>query len=147
MKPIQTLLLILVLFGIALPQGGCACWQPAHAQDKQCVVLHQVIDCTETAAATLGPILAGILSAFVLQGNVSVDWTAIEQYLEAAGIRDGGCLLAQLENDIIGKAQGSPEKMERAKVVGNVFRTWKEKMGVSDVKFRVIGLDGKPVLR
>ena len=130
-----------------LAAASCACWQPAHAQDKACVVLHQVIDCTETSVATLGPVVAGIISVFVQQGNVNIDWTAVEAKLEAAGIRDGGCVLAQLENDIIGKAQASPEKMERVKVVSDVFWRFKAKHGLHEVKYKILGSDGKPVLR
>ena len=47
--------------------------------------------------------------------GATIDWAALELKLEGAGFKDGGCVIAQLENEIVGKAAASPGRAAHAK--------------------------------
>lgn len=137
------------LFLATLPLlfAGCACWQPQHAQDKACVVLRQVVDCTETAAVTVGPALAGLVQSLVTGGQM--DWSKVESIAESLGFKDGGCFLAQLENDFTSQAGAAPGSAmaKHAQSASNALVAWKTKHASLDLKFKVKGADGKASLR
>lgn len=137
-------LLPFVFFGGLL--SSCQCWQPAHQNDVGCVVLKQIIDCTQGAGAGLVPVVTGIIENQI-QGQTSVDWADVEARLEAAGIKDGGCILANLENDFIAKAtgpqpMGSPLGVPEAvapklKAVQDLFAQFKRRHGLVGVRYHI----------
>lgn len=126
--------------------ASCACWQPEHRNDKGCAILHSVIDCTKDALTKqLGRTVSSIIAGF-LAGNVSVDWDMLLTRLEEAGIKDGGCILAQIQNDLLSKPAASPTDGERAKIVAGALARWKVKHGLDGVKYRVVGANGEKLL-
>ena len=128
--PVAALLLPFLLIGMT----SCACWTPEHRNDKGCAVLHQIIDCTTDVIKDLAPSVVGIITNSI-NGNSSPDWDGLLQRLEGMGIKDGGCILAQLENDFITKPGASPEHMLKAKQVSSMLEKFKEHKQLKDVKY------------
>ena len=124
---------------------GCACWQPEHKNDPKCIVVRQIVDCTTDAIKDMGPVVAGLIGGLI-NGNTNVDWDMVLSRLEGAGIKDAGCILANLENDFMTKPAASPEYAQRAKMVHDGFASWKAKHGLADAKFKVKS-NGGTVLR
>lgn len=124
------ILMPFLLFTLA----GCACWTPEHRNDKGCAILHQIIDCTTDVIKDLAPSVVGIITG-AISGNASPDWDALYTRLEAMGIKDGGCILAQLENDFITKPAASPDHMMKAKQVSSMLSKFKDHYQLQDVKY------------
>jgi len=91
----------LILLPLVLFIASCKCWQPEHAKDPGCVVLHQTLDCTKDNVMSLAPKLLPIVSWLVGGANGTMDWNQILMSLGAMGIDTTTCVLAQLENDFL----------------------------------------------
>jgi len=136
---------------IAVPLAGvllasCACFGPEKKDSLGCIIVRQIIDCTVDVVKDLAPSVAGIVGSYI-NGAGTPDWDALLVRLEALGIRDAGCILAQLENDFITKPQSGPDAAMKAKGAMDAFAQWKAKHGISsDVKFKIMA-GGKEVLR
>lgn len=118
---------------------GCYCWQASHRNEPACVVVHQVIDCTVDTAKDLTPAVAGIVMTY-LQGTTEPDWAALLLRLESMGLRDAGCVLAQVENDFMRPSVGPKLDLARAarsKDFGDRFLAWKLTHGLTGVKFKL----------
>lgn len=112
--------------------SSCACWQPEHRNDPGCVIVHQIIDCTGDNLPTS---IAGVILAYI-SGTASPDWNFVLAQLENAGVKDGGCILAQLLNDYAAKPGAAPEKA-KAKSMSDMLVSFKAKLGIPDVKYKV----------
>jgi len=141
------LLLLFGGLGLAVSVAGCACLKPENAQRAECVVEHQVIDCAKQAGQSLLPVIGSIISGFINSGSATIDWSWIEQRLEAAGVVSGSCIFANLANDLVTKAALSPTHATRAREAEDRFTAWKVRHGLSGVKFKIRTPDGRVVLR
>lgn len=97
--------LLLALIAILLaPIAGCRCFKPEHRNEPACAVLNQVVDCTESAVVTniaqFKPLLQQVIALATGQGG-QIDWSKVEQALTGMGIKDGGCIMADLEKDFM----------------------------------------------
>lgn len=142
MKPILSLLALVVAL-TALP--GCGCFTPEKRNEPACAVLHQVIDCTTDALKNIGPVVAAMIRTYVSDPNQTPNWDGLIGALEGAGIKDGGCIVAQLMADFIGKPSADPMRMVRAKEALSAFERYKFRHQIAGVKYKVI-VDGKVVL-
>lgn len=143
MKPILSLL-ALVMALTTLP--GCGCFTPEKRNDPVCVVLHQVIDCSvDVVQKNLGPAVVALIRTYVGDPSQTPNWDGLITALEGAGIKDGGCIIAQLMADFIGKPTADPARMLRAKEAISAFDRYKIKHNLVGVKYKVI-VDGKAVL-
>lgn len=112
----------LLFAGLAL--SGCYCGQAAHAQEPKCVILHQEIDCVETAVKENAPaLLPALLELVAGQG---FDVAALETFLKGAGFKDGTCTLAALEEDF-GKPGAAAASDPLRKKLHDVFVAWRAK--------------------
>jgi len=147
--PPASLLLLFVGggLGLAATLAGCACLKAENAQRAECVVEHQVIDCAKQAGQSLLPVIGSIISGFINSGSATIDWSWIEQRLEAAGVVSGSCIFANLANDLVTKAAASPAHATRAREAEDRFTAWKARHGLSGVKFKIRTPDGRVVLR
>lgn len=133
---------VLLLCALGMGSASCQCWQPQHKNDVGCIVLHQIIDCTTGEIVQLGSPVASVIETYIA-GQTSVDWGALEGALEAAGIKDTGCILAQLENDFVKKAPrllklAGPEHFEaKASSFHSYFADWKMRHGLTGVRFKL----------
>lgn len=131
--PVAVLIPFLLVSGLLM--SSCACWKPEHRNDTGCAILHQVIDCSKDAAiSNLGPAVAGIVSEF-MTGQTNVDWDGVLQRLEATGIKDGGCIIASLENDLLSKASMSPMAGMKAKAASDTLMKFKQHFKQPDLKY------------
>ena len=131
------------LLASSMAVSGCACFKTGWEQVPSCVILHQTLDCTKQAASSLFPIVGSLLSSLVSSG--SVDWTYVEQRLEAAGAVDGTCIFAQISNDLSTKAAATPEHLGKAKETLDRFKSWKANHGAAGVSVKIKTADGKLV--
>lgn len=103
LKAINVLLPLALVGGLA----GCACWSAERRNAPECAVLHGVLDCTEDAAlSTLAPALAEIIHN-AIENAASPDWSWVLAQLKGAGVKDGGCILAQLVDQFL-RAPAAP---------------------------------------
>lgn len=130
---------------------GCVCFQPAHRNDPQCAVLNQVVDCTEQAViqniAQFKPLVQQLI-AEAKGENGAIDWTKVEKGLGGIGIKDGGCILADLEKDYMTPATGltaePPEIVTMKKSYHENYNTYRQKKWPG-IKFKVVKPDGSVV--
>lgn len=120
--------------------SGCYCWEPAHAQEPKCVVLRQVVSCSQDSIKTLAIGAIANLAAMVTSANP--DWKAFGEKAEALGFRDGGCLLASLEDYLLGGGKVSvappaPGDTDRVIHVHAALVALKAKNNAPDVRFCV----------
>lgn len=147
-----------VILGLVLFATGCGtyCWQAAHVQEKGCVVVHQIVDCTEMGVISVGPALAALVRSFVTGGQV--DWTQVAAIAKSLGFKDGGCFLADLEGDFtqkaaLQKANKLPSGHEgvnyslHATAAQSTLTTWRRENDATDVKFKVRSTSGEVSLR
>lgn len=117
-------------------QSGCLCGQAAHAQDLECVVKNQAVDCTVDAAGGLTP--TAVADLMILISGQQPDWGAFAQKAEAMGFKDAGCLLAALVNDFT-QPSASPHAINAKVMVGQglreAFESWKVKHKATAIKF------------
>lgn len=125
---------------------GCACWKPEGRAIKACVVVRQVVDCTTAEIKDIGPVVSKILGGLI-SGGATVDWDMILARLEGAGLKDAGCIIANLQNDFVSKPAASPQYAERAKMIQVGFEQWKTKHDMVSVKFKLLVDGGKTVLQ
>jgi hypothetical protein len=133
----------LAILVAAMLCAGCSCWTAEHAQDPKCVVVHEIVDCTESGALSLLPSLIPLFTD-LLSNQANIDGNAIETRLEAMGYKDGGCLLAALEAAFVGSPKASVETAKKAQSIHGLLVRWKQKHGTETVKFKVIGPNGLP---
>lgn len=138
------------LLGISLltTMSGCACWTDATKKDTPaCVAEHDVVDCTEGAVEAVLPALAQIVLGFITQG-IAVDWSAVTVDAENLGLKDGGCLLAEIQQ-LLDSAppSASPALLANRKTFQPAFTAFKTKhFGSTLVKFKVKRKDGTVVI-
>jgi len=151
--PVPPASLVLLLtglgLGLATSLSGCACLKPENAQKAECVIEHQVIDCAKQAGSSLLPVIGSIISGFFNSGSATIDWSWIEQRLEAAGVVSGSCIFANLANDLASKAamSSSPTHAARAVETEEHFAAWKVRHGLAGVRFKFRTSDGRVVVR
>lgn len=94
-----------LLVALSTSLAGCAWWQhcqtPEGRKEPGCAVVNGVVQCTKSAAETLGPVALGLVENLIGQ-QVAVDWQAILKDVEGRGIADAGCSLAALEQVVEG---------------------------------------------
>jgi hypothetical protein len=119
---------------------ACYCGQAAHRQDPACIVAEQTIDCTEGA---LGELLPSVVAVFtpLLFSSSSVDWNALAQQSEQAGLKDTGCILAAIEHDLAQKISASSTQAEKTRGLRESFVAWKVKKGLASVRFKYREVD------
>lgn len=139
-------LLLLVIFSLAVP--SCICFQPAHRNDPQCAILNQVVDCTEDAVQALLPQFKPMVKQLIAEATGEggkIDWTQVEKGLGSLGVKDGGCILADVEKDYLNTPSGlAAERPELAAMKASYkdnFETYRARKWPG-VKFRVIKADG-----
>lgn len=128
-----------LMFALVLGASGCYCWQSAHRNEPACVVVHQAIDCTEDSVRELAPAVAGVIMTY-LSGTGEPDWAAILARLETLGLRNAGCVLAQVESSFLKPTVGPKLDLVRAarsKDFGDRFLAWKLTHGLTGVKFKL----------
>lgn len=126
-------------------QSSCACWTPEHAQDPHCIAVRSVVDCTkDTALAAVTGMFSDLLAS---QGN----WDAIKGQVNSRlinlGFKDGGCALASIEAEFLGKPRASPEMAHKTEGIHGLMVAWKKEHHAEDIRFKVRTSDGREVLR
>lgn len=106
MKNLTALVIVAALF-----TTGCYCWEPAHAQDKQCIAAKVTVDCTKGSAISQAPNMLPLVK-WILAGapGGQMDWQALLKSLMHFGFEVVGCTAGQLDNALTLKAA----KMEKA---------------------------------
>ncbi len=137
-----------IVMGLFL--GGCACWTNQQKMNTPaCVVAHDVVDCTTNDVAGELPYFASIIGK-LLSGGMNpnnIPWSDIVAQAEGMGIKDGGCLLAQLKSLLFGSPGGSQEFMATRKTLGDILEQYKMKhFGSTKVQFKIKDKDGKVVI-
>ena len=151
----KTILTVLLLTSLIIIVPGCKCLQPEHRNDPICVVLHtlegDLIDCTKDAAISTIPQFEPIvieLIAKVTGSDGKIDWPAFEASLGSLGIKDGGCLLADIEKQYIDPSAVKalpPHMMLARQSYRENFATFRQKKWPG-VKFKVKRADGTTVV-
>ena len=102
--------ILVAILLLALP--GCYCWEPAHAQDKQCVAAKITVDCTKGSAISQAPNMLPLVK-WILSGapGGQMDWQTLLKSLMHFGFDVVGCTAGQLDNALALKAT----KMEKAR--------------------------------
>lgn len=121
---------------------GCACSSEAHRNDTVCVIAHDIVDCTESGVIAVAPQFLPVVLALVNQltgGDGSVDWASVEASLLSLGLRDGGCILAELESQFASKPQVTPRSAAQAKGYQAWFAGFRSRHFPAGVKFRLPG--------
>ncbi len=136
----------LIVIALCFVLSGCYCWSGQHAQEPKCVVEQTVVDCTKDA---LGPVIMELF-ADVLNGP-NVNWDQVKDQIPSRlaqlGFKDAGCALADLQAAMMSKPQASRETARRVEGVRSLLDQFKAQHGVSSIKFRVVGPDGKESLQ
>jgi hypothetical protein len=124
-----------LVFGVGLAvvlgaSSGCACTSEAHRNDVACVVVHDIVDCTENAAVAVWPQFLPVVGALVdalTGGDGTVDWGTVTTALISLGIRDGGCILAALQGQYASAAKpgASPKLMRKAQTYHEGFEAYR----------------------
>lgn len=139
---------LFVITLLTLP--SCACWKPEHRNDPQCAIIHGIVDCTESSVIALLPQFKPVVQQLIAEATGAdgkVDWTVVEKGFGALGVKDGGCILADIEKDYLESTPpgAPPEQLAaRASFKAN-FDTYRAKKWPG-VKFRVLKSDGAAVL-
>jgi hypothetical protein len=135
------------LVGIAMfmTLPGCACWTDETKKNTPaCVAEHDVVDCTEGAVEAVLPALAQIVLGFITQG-IAVDWSAVTADAESLGLKDGGCLLAEIQA-LLNTPSATPAMVAVRRSASDTFGNYKTKhFGTRLVKFKVKLKDGTVV--
>lgn len=146
----KTVLNVVVLAFIALTVPSCACWQPQHRNDPGCAVLHNVVDCSVAEVQAIIPEFKPLVVQLIVEATGAdgkIDWTTVEKGLAAFGLKDGGCILADIEKDFLEPAlpDASPQMLAlRASYISN-FKTYRAQRWPG-VKFLVVKKDGTKVV-
>jgi len=119
----------------SLLASGCSCFKPETRNTPGCAILHNIIDCTVDAITGGLAQSAQAIVAQYINGNASVDWDGLLASLEAAGIKDGGCILAQLENQFVGKMKAGNGDAAKTGQVSQALVRFRHDMKLGDVKF------------
>ena len=123
---------------LPLVLSSCAtCREDAHRNDLACWAKDKVVDCTTNAVVPeVLPLLLQLVQA-VTSPDGSVNWASVETTVVQMGVRDGGCLLAALQQKLSGlstsastpamrraasEARTSAEATQRARWPGLTFR-------------------------
>lgn len=140
---------LLILFALTLP--SCTCFQPAHRNDPGCAVLNQVVDCTEANVEALIPQFKPIVLELIAKAtgaDGTIDQAALDQSLIALGVKDGGCILADIENDYVNKPTGAtalpPRETKMRASYHQTFQDYRAKKWPG-IKFKVRKPDGTKV--
>lgn len=124
--------------------SGCQCFQAAHRNDPGCAVVHQIVDCSEATVVALLPELKPLVLSIIQKytnGDGTVDWVAVGKEVGVLGIKDGGCVLADIQNDYLtNKTAGPKAKAYLDGIASYRAQHW------PGVKFKFV-VDGKTVLR
>jgi hypothetical protein len=134
MKTIATALFVVML-------SGCACWSSDAKNSPGCIVAHDVVDCTVDAVKEYAPIFGTILAGIISSGVPAdqIPWDTIVSQVEALGIKDGGCFLAELKNLLFGAKGASPAFLTVRKSVGDALNSYKmKKFNTLNVRFKII---------
>jgi hypothetical protein len=127
--------------------SSCACWTPEHRNDKACVILQQTITCTKDAVlGGLSNAAVAVIGQFV-NGATTVDWDGLLVALEAAGVKDGGCILAGLYADFVSKPAATAEHIAKANGLGQALDKFKRDMKIEGVRYCVALSTGAKVCR
>lgn len=138
--------IVLTFFALAVP--SCACFQAAHRNDPQCAIIGQVVDCTEAAVMAnttqFKPLVQQLIAEATGAGG-KIDWTIVEKGLGSIGVKDGGCILALIQNDYLTAAvSASPELLAARASYTEDFAAYRSKRWPG-VKFKVQLADGQKV--
>lgn len=127
--------------------SGCSCWTPEKRNDPACAVLHQIIDCTtDVVMSNLGPAVIGMIQTYVSDPNQTPNWDGLVAALEAAGIKDGGCLVAQIQADYLTKPAMGTAYQASATAAKNALSQYKARHKLTGVQYKVKTSSGKIVL-
>lgn len=140
----KNLLLIPILFFIT----SCGCFKPETRNDPKCAVINQIVDCTEQAVMQnimqFKPLVQSLIAAATGQGG-QIDWSKVELGLAGIGVKDGGCILADLEKDYLTPATGlqalPPAAMAARASYHENYHSFRAKKW-PNVKFKVKKADG-----
>jgi len=103
---------IVLVIVAALFAMGCHCWEPAHAQDKQCIAAKVTVDCSKGSAISQAPNMLPLVK-WILAGapGGQMDWQTLLKSLLHMGFEIVGCTAGQLDNALALKMS----KMEKAR--------------------------------
>lgn len=120
--------------------SSCQCFKAETRNTPACAILNQIIDCTTDAVlSNLGPSVVAMIRTFVADPNQTPNWEGLTDALIAAGIKDGGCIIAQLQADFLklNKPSADPVMMAARKSAANALARFKQKNGISNVRYKV----------
>lgn len=120
--PVRAVLPLVLATSLLL--ASCShCLEEQHRNDLACWLKDEIISCSEDAIVPeVTPLIIALLPA--ITGAGGVDWSKIESQLLSMGIRDGGCLLAALEQRF-SQPQASPGLRAEAPAVADLrHRLW-----------------------
>jgi len=140
----------LIIGFLLVSLSGCACWTDKEKMNTPaCIVAHDVVDCTLSAVEGSIPYFVNIIGSLINGGMDpnNIPWDDIATQAEAMGIKDGGCLLAELKQLVFSKMQASPAMASASKKLSDTLDAYKKKhFGNTSVKFKIKTNDGKVVI-
>lgn len=138
----------LILAAVILT-GGCACWTDASKKnDIGCVVAHAVVDCSTSAVETDYAPFIQIVTKLIAGNPGGIDWNQIKQAAEAMGLKDGGCFLAELQNQLFNNQMVSPQMATAYQALHDSLSAYKaDRLKDPSIKFKITDkASGKEVL-
>ena len=138
-----------ILVGLTVLLASCACFKPETRNNPECAILNQIVDCTESAVMALAPQFLPIIKQLLAEATGAggqIDWTRVEKALISIGIKDGGCILAELAKDFLtppgpNPQAEPPEVMAMKKSFNENYTTFRQKKWPG-IKFKVKKADG-----
>lgn len=118
---------LLLLPALALSFAACACTTPAQRNDAVCVLERHTVDCTVAEVTAVAPQflpVLGTLVGFLTGEDGTVDWDRLGTVAAGMGLRDGGCILAELLSDLENPSAGptaGPKAIRKVKTFRDGF--------------------------
>jgi hypothetical protein len=110
-KPFTGLPLFLACLAVGMVVPACACFKPANANTKACVVAHQEVDCSKADVQAFAPHLLPLVDWLFSGAAEPFNADDIVAALEHMGFQFIGCSAAELDHDFTSNAQLAVEKL------------------------------------
>ena len=133
---VATFLPFILILSVGL--SACACWG-ARANEPACVALRDIIHCATNATVNV----AADLAAQAAKANSALSWDSVQVSLQNAGAQSGGCVLAQLEANLMDKPMASPTHSAAVYEVREQMAKFKEHFKITSTKFCATSKSGK----
>lgn len=79
--------------------SSCGCFTVAQQNTTQCILLKQVISCSEDSGSSIAAKVVALILKTVSTGTI--DWSSLETMLEGFGVGDAACIIAAVDQDFV----------------------------------------------